>query len=703
MGKPVYLVELTALAWPQFLRSGTANSNGSGYHGRTLFPVTTGQINKCSARLRSSASPAANGTTYYGIEFYDTNRAFLGTLLASTTPGTTWATVSANQDPSALTGAAWMAPVVSLNVGATTGWTDVREIWIENAAAPGVVLSRDKTLRDVYEWERFAGTDGSRLTLLGSDAEALTLRYATGAYMTQPGDTPAKAQYDARVRQPGQLRMALPDGFFGGITSSYGQIVLENSDGELDGLAYHGMDGQAFTVLAGQDDAPYSSFSVVMRGTMQQPMVDRKGVTIRLAGRDAAFDQPVLTGRYLGNNSLPNGLEGPASMAGQAKPRLYGAVYGISPPCVNSARYIYQVDEGIYTSDVLQAWDAGVELTRGTPYTSQSDMETNAPAAGTFRVWQSGGCFRLGSAPTGVVTCDAESTNVGTSFTYYWWKLLYRLAIDAGVQTSEIQFGQNDALTQPDNWPGADYENELPRVGVWVNDSRTTYREVMDELASAVGAWYGFVNWGGVTTTAALKLASEVFPPTLGSVGSVGQLDDSSITSLTAAVDPGPGRGVPVWQVELSYRRNYTVYTPSMAPSLPPEVVTGDVLGLPKAWARQEDTAAKSKNTNARKVVRDTCMVDVAASVVYEARRQLELLRYTKQWFEVRVRLAAVRNLASRPRLGGYLRVDSSRLAVLHQDGVTRPWGYFNVMSIEINWARGELTMMLRQATEPSL
>lgn len=710
MGKPVYLLDLTALAWLQYLRSGGPDTYGTWVFGNTRVPVDLAKTYRITLVCRKTA--AANGTLYGGVAQFNSSGTYIGTLdnvaVSGSAGSTSWTTYTitfgfgtAHTLDAAATG---MSPNVILNYGNTAGAFDCRELWIEDTSAAGVAISADRHMRDPSEWNLWRGVPGDFRTLLGADVETLTLRYATSAYITAAADTPAKTQYDARVQQPGLLRMELPAGFGGSITASYGQIVLDNSDGALGDLAYYGLDGQAFTLRYGQDDAALSTFSTLMAGTMQQATVDRKTVTIRLAGRDAMLDKPLCRDRYGGTNALPNGLDGGPELTGQVKPVAYGLATGIQPPCVNTARFIYQVASILPSTapPVLNVRDAGVLLTAGAAYTSQADMEANAPAAGQYRVWAGNGCFRLGTTPAGVVTCDVDATLTGFSAADPWWNVLYQMATDSGIGSAEIQFSHSYASPAADNWGGAAWPTDQPPLGLWSNDPRLTVRQAMNQVTGSMVAWYGFIHWSG-SPGSAMKFGGEVFPPTSTglSVSTQPSFDLSNLLSAAAIADPGAGRGVPVWSVELGYAQNNTVLTPSMAPSVSPLAL--GVLALKNLRLSAANGDVLAKNPSAIAVVRETVLAGAAANVAYEATRELELHRYTKLWFEVRASMSAVLDQAYRPRLGGYVYLSWPTLKVLWQDGVTRSNGWFTVMAIELDFARGEVRMTLRQATEQSI
>lgn len=722
MGKPIYLVELTAKRWPQLMRSGGPHAAGTWVNSKTRFVLNAAHTYRVTGRVRRDT--AANGFLYLGVALFDASGAniaggggsqwFYGAAngvvanVAMTTYTATFGFGTANTFPGS---AVTMAPLVALNYGGTVGAMECAELWIERTASPGVAISADRYMRDPNGWRQWAGSAPEwRTWRSDADAQTDTLRYATAAYMTWPSDTPAKTQYEARVINPGLLRSELPAGFVGAVTSSYGEIVLNNTDGALGDLAYYGLDGQPFRVLAGHDGLHYGGFNEVLLGTMQQATVDRTQVRIRLAGRDAALDRPLLSARYLGNNVLPAGLEGNAEMADKPKPLLVGRVYGLQPPCVNTARNIYQVTCGTIASamplqGVDRVWDAGVALTRGTPYASQGDMETNAPAAGQYREWLVGGCFRT-PAPAGVVTCDADARrSAGTGY-QWWWYLLHDLATNwAGVNAPEVQFTDAYISAQPDNWGGANWATiDQSQPGVWVTDAATTLRDVAQQLVKGHGAWFGFVHWDGLPSNGPAKLGGEIFPPPCPAAAARAtylNLDASNCLAIAGVADPSPGRGLPVWRVELTYAPNVTVLTPSMAPTVPPLALGKQ--GVKDLSVYVADASVLTKHVQARAVLINTVENDAGTTLLYEADRLLELGRYPKQWFEVRVAMAALLDQQYRPRLGGYVVLSFPTLRCLWQDGTVRDWGFFSVMTLEVNFAKSEVRMTLRQATEQSL
>lgn len=235
-----------------------------------------------------------------------------------------------------------------------------------------------------------------------------TLRYASIGFNTLASDSPANTHYAPRIEE---LPLVRRDMFAGGKTSGrssvgYGLLSLVNP-GDLDALIDYGFDGRDLVIKLGYDDAAYSSYTTVFKGTMEQADSADNAITIRVKDRLLPLDNPLASVLYAGTNALPAGIEGTVDdIKGQPKPKLYGKVFNIEPRNVNTSKQIYQVNDGAI-HDIPNCYDRGAALTRETPdYANQAAMEATPPAANKYRVCPSIGCFRLAAKPDNPVTCD---------------------------------------------------------------------------------------------------------------------------------------------------------------------------------------------------------------------------------------------------------------------------------------------------------
>lgn len=454
----------------------------------------------------------------------------------------------------------------------------------------------------VYLVEAVAATDaaGTLATLRWTSA---SLGYATG-----PAETPANTVYDPCVQQVGYIERAVT---VGAARVGYGELTLATS-GHLDGLLNYGFDGRAVTIRRGPVGAAYpAGFPVVLRATAEQPEFGGLTMRLRLRDRLSELDRPLQTARYGGTNALPAGTDGTADdIKGQAKPRIYGAVKNAAPVLVNTSRLIYQIHDGALQA-VGAVYDRGAALTAGTAYTSESDMQTNAPSAGQYRVWLAGGMFRLGSLPTGQVTADA--TEGAAAANRYAGALISRIAQQMGIAAGDVSAVDVSALDA-----AAPYE-----LGVMLQGDETALG-VLDRIAASVGAWYGFDRLG------VLRLGRLAAPSGTPAT----DLTDISITSLERIA-----QGVlPSWRAVVGWGRNETVQAGDLA---------GSVTAARRAWLGEalrttaaEDAAVKTQYLLAGELRRDT-LLTTQANADAEAARLLALYKVRRDTFKVRARLSA--------------------------------------------------------------
>lgn len=466
------------------------------------------------------------------------------------------------------------------------------------------------------------------------------LRYATEGYVTSPSETPPNTFYEPRIQQPALMRR---DAFSGKTTGGesrvgYGEMVLVNNDGGLDGLMDYGFDGRQIILRLGEPGAAYpGGFTTVLTGTMEQATFEWDKISVRLRDRQAELDKPVQTALYAGNNSLPNGLEGMSDdLKGKPKPRVYGQTLNVSPPCVNTARQIYQVNDGAVAS-VAAVYDRGMALATGADYTSQSDMETNAPAAGAYRAWPTGGYFRLGASPAGQITADV--TQGATAADRTAAQVVKTIVTGpGGIAAGDVSAADIAAL---------DTANSAV-IGIWLPDGGNI-RAALDQICQSVGAWWGFDRAGQ------LRLRRLDLP----SGAPAATLTVDEIIKIERTVSGDSGRGVPAWRVSVGHSQNHTVQGSDIA---------GAVTDARRAWLREarrtaasEDAAVKTLHPLAPDLVFDSLFVTESAAQT-EAARRLALHKTRRDTYIVRARLDA--ELAASIDLGAVVELMLARFGL---------------------------------------
>lgn len=444
-----------------------------------------------------------------------------------------------------------------------------------------------------------------------------TFYLSTDSFVTAPADTPANTAFIPCLIAPGSLGMnAYSDGRTGGATKlETGEIVIANANGQFDGWLNYSFDGRACVIRSGISGAFPGAFPAVLTGTIESIEADWRKLIIRLRDKAWLLERPALEGRYLGNNSLPNGLEGTADdLKGQVKPRAYGKVTNVAPPCVNTSRLIYETG---LCNNVDALYDRGLALTAGAAYTSQADMETTAPAAGQFRAWPAGGYIRLGSTPAGQIAADLTQGAAASNRTAA--QMLKHLAEDAGLTAGEISSADVTALESANS----------AVLGIWL-EGDGTFREAMDSIAESVGAWYGFDS-AGVLRMGHLTAPSGTPVLTLYDYDTHDGIERRPLKDNT----------VPIWRAVCRHTHNWTVQASDLA---------GSVTDARRAWltehsraANSDDAAIKTQWLLAGEMERDTLLTS-AADAATEAARLLALHKVRRDLFDVPVTLDILTN-----------------------------------------------------------
>jgi len=379
----------------------------------------------------------------------------------------------------------------------------------------------------------------------GSGADEV-FSYATRAYQTSPSGSPANTFYEGRVQQPGLFRRDMfgEGRLFGGLVVNSGACVLDNGDGGLDFMKDYAFDGLDFYIWQVEPDDPDNPVQV-FEGVLEQPIITEETVTFMVRDYNHKLDVLLQDNRYGGTNSLPAGVDGTADdIAGRPKPILVGGCYNFEPVCVNTSKLIYQFDS-FYAGATLYVYDSRAQLTLGTAYTDQADMEANAPASGSVRFWTAGGMFRIGARPVGRITCTGTVMPPGGS--PYLSEVVE--AILAFVYSGDFEAQMATTIG----------------TGVYVLQEATVLN-VLNEVLEGTSAFLtygpsptGAYSGNGYFLSQLTDPASLPYTP----LADILELDETNILkgSIEPVIPNEVTRGLPVWRVNLSADRNYTVMT----------------------------------------------------------------------------------------------------------------------------------------------
>lgn len=487
-----------------------------------------------------------------------------------------------------------------------------------------------------------------------------TLRYSSQPYTTKPSDTPANTYYEERIINPASISRSL---YSNGTTSgasrvNYGTVELTNVDGGLDSILNYSFDGRSLVIKIGNAGDAYSSFVTILAGTMEQVEFTFSKVTILARDKLAIVDMPLQTTLYAGNNSLPNGVEGVADIAKSPKPLLYGQVYNIAPIMVNSSKLTYQINDGAIAA-VGAVYDRGVALTFHADEPNVADLEAHDPPSGKYTTCLALGYIRVGSVPSGLLTCDATQGASAANRTVA--QVLKAMALKAGISSGDINASDVTAL---------DTANSSV-IGIWV-DGTDSAMSSMDKVAQSIGAYFGFDALG------ALRMG--LFAAPTGSATL--EIDVNNIISIEHERTNDTDKGIPAWRVNLTYQKNYNIQDTDLAGAV--TAARRSVLSIGALTKSAEDTAIKTQYTLAQTIEKETCLVDATAAQT-EATRLLNLYKVNRDLYTVDIALDLSDTL---PDLNDVVNITMNRFGL-------NSGKLFKIIGIESNYLKNRATLTL--------
>lgn len=339
---------------------------------------------------------------------------------------------------------------------------------------------------------------GDPITVLLEAESSAGPRYAsTSGYVSAHDDVTAanRAYPDWLIGVP-EIRDELPDGLFGRSNIGWSETVISNPSGIRDAWLAEAWDGRTVRLLIGSSDWTLAEFLPVFVGVATGLQADGDG-NLRLQLRDP---------REALNGPVQEALLSTGPSINDPRPITLGQVFNIEPPVIDAALHRYEAhDESVISIDDVRVGGLTVSHT--------------ADAAN--------GRFDLGVSPAGRVTADVTGP-LSTAAA-----MLQEIAIRAG-------FTALDAAAL------AAFATAAPQaLGLYVGARRNAI-DVLDDIASSVGAWWG-INALGELTAAVARIGTPVLTLTADDLAFGG-------IELTEVV-------LPAWRVRVGYRRNWSTQT----------------------------------------------------------------------------------------------------------------------------------------------
>lgn len=427
--------------------------------------------------MQAQASASADLTT--GIALAG-NAAGIATLAGDLTTQIPLAGDSASVATAAAGLSTQIAPAGAMSSVASASASLTTSIRLAGSLAAGAAASADLSVGRVFIPPASQRIYLAEITCYDPALPGIrTLRYSSGA----DGYDNGGILYEPLIQQPATLRREIPTDVVGGhVSASYGALTLVNASGQLKALRDYYFGGYELTLKVGEAGAPYASFTTRLKATVETASFEPNRMAIRLRGREETLKTPLQTLSYGGTNVLPDGLDGtPDDQKGKQRPLGFGRLAAITPPCVNTSLQIYEISTSAF-DDIVNVFDGGTFLTRGTEYTSLSAFKSSTVGAGGYNIYKAGPTYiKLEREPfRTLAVCAAEK-----------WD--YTQISAAGILKRILQsLGYTAADWVEQDFLDLDAAN-AGSLGILVGDGETI-DSVLDRICISVGAWWGFDN-----------------------------------------------------------------------------------------------------------------------------------------------------------------------------------------------------------------
>lgn len=245
----------------------------------------------------------------------------------------------------------------------------------------------------------------SGIALSNAAAASLTLTGLVSRYWSvhglnsRPTDSPANVHYEGRVENALRFTRSMYGGtrIGGRSIPGFGDIILQNADGALDGLAEWGWEGRRIRVALGGEDFARADFGDIFVGVTDGASLDDNEFRVAVKDLTKLLDQDLYSPVYLGTG----GLEGGADLRGTAKPICVGKCLNVElvPLGIVNGRFTFQFHAGAvwpYDSTWHVIRDQGVPLA----YVAAN------PAAGQWTLDAANGLVIVGGDEPKLLTGD---------------------------------------------------------------------------------------------------------------------------------------------------------------------------------------------------------------------------------------------------------------------------------------------------------
>jgi hypothetical protein len=314
---------------------------------------------------------------------------------------------------------------------------------------------------------------------------------ATEQYTTLISDSRPSVPFNATLAKAPSFKLSIKNASdFGGVSSGFGPLHINNASGEYDTLIASPLDGARVVVKVGWRGISYDRFITIFDGLVDgKPDDDGDVLTINFKDDNKRLEIPAQ--RVYGGTG---GIDGDANAKGKNIPQCLGTPPNVTLQLIDAVNLVYQGHDGAMTG-WAHIYDRGVELTVSATadYASYAALTAGTITAGRWASCNALGIIRLGAKPDGTITGTpsggavsnglvAGSPTVGTALTdtaslVHW--AITNSGANIVVDVASILAVKSAQPAPIQYFLGADENNK-------------TLRQVIDDLMRGIGGFAGF-------------------------------------------------------------------------------------------------------------------------------------------------------------------------------------------------------------------
>ena len=305
---------------------------------------------------------------------------------------------------------------------------------------------------------------------------------ATREFITRPRDAVTNQPFYGTLQKALRFeRSIIGSTGLGELTSGVGEMDLINAAGEYDYLIQdYAIDGRRIVVKIGEVASGYDAFATIFDGTATGWSVEEDVLRITLRDYGYRLEVPAQANTYGGTG----GVDGGADLKGKRKPRALGACAVVSPPLLDAATLLYQVNDGS-VRDIPAVYSRAVALGRDADYATPAALMAATIPSGRYATCLAAGLFRVNFVLDGLITADVQGDATGGAYAATTTDIVRRLVAMATT------IRDPDDLFLPA--VNAVAHAQPATVCQWLGpDDELTVADVLGRLMGAIGGWAGF-------------------------------------------------------------------------------------------------------------------------------------------------------------------------------------------------------------------